>query len=283
MESTRATKFYLLFNLAVADKKIDPKEYELLNKYYKHLSIEDINPEDIDFNSLVNLPKDEKSAFYLELVDMMTCDGHVDREELILCGMIGELMGIDPQSCIDLADELLSKESDLKIKIAKSFLAFVNEYDSNIHKPIKFINDFFKHEDIESQIKHMKILIFGSNEKISLNESQVIDLFNKTFENLELPGSFSSNNFSFYMDTYAKVKKLSSNVLSSVQQNSFDFAIIGSKPHYISDGFKGSWKENQLLIQQIGKDNIYENQRGFSKSYIKRVITQIGIKLGANL
>ncbi len=43
MESTRATKFYLLFNLAVADKKIDPKEYELLNKYYKDLSIEDIN------------------------------------------------------------------------------------------------------------------------------------------------------------------------------------------------------------------------------------------------
>ncbi len=68
---------------------------------------------------------------------------------------------------------------------------------------------FFKHEDIESQIKHMKILIFG-NEKIALNENQVIDLFNKTFKHLELPGShFSSNNFSFYMDTYAKVKKMS--------------------------------------------------------------------------
>lgn len=279
MESTRATKFYLLFNLAVADKKIDPKEYELLNKYYKDMSIEDINPEDIDFNSLVNLQKDEKSAFYLELVDMMTCDGHVDREELILCGMIGELMGIDPQSCIDLADELLSKESDLKIKIAKSFLAFVNEYDSNIHKPIKFINDFFKHEDIESQIKHMKILIFGSNEKISLNEAQIIDLFNKTFKNLQLPGTFNARNFTFYLDTYAKVKKMSRNVISSIHHNSFDYAIIGSKPHYISDGFKGAWRENELLIQKIGKENIFESHRGFSKSILKKIITKISIKL----
>ncbi len=52
-------------------------------------------------------------------------------------------------------------------------------------------------------------------------------------------------------------------VLSSVQHNSFDFAIIGSKPHYISDGFKGAWRENDLLKQKIGKENIFENQRGF--------------------
>ena len=280
MNNTEATKFFLLFNLAIADKKIAPKEYEVLNKYSK-LFDEAIQREDIDFKNLMNLPKEEKSQFYVELVEMMCCDGHIAKEELILCGMIGEVMGADAASCIKLAEESIKNESTLRTKIAQGFLSFVNEYDSNVNRPIAFINDFFHSDTIDKEINRIRILMFGSNEKVSLNENQIIELFNQTFESLGLPGTFNSKNFNFYIDSYSKVKKMSNNVIQSIDNNKYDYAILGSKPHMMVNGFSGSWRESDALVSTIGKNNIFENHKGYTKSFLKRTITKIGVNMGA--
>ena len=279
MNNTEATKFFLLFNLAIADKKIAPKEYEVLNKYSK-LFDNKIQREDIDFKNLMSLPEEEKSQFYVELVEMMCCDGHVSKEELILCGMIGEVMGANADSCIRLAEESIKNESALRTKIAQGFLSFVNEYDSNVNRPIAFINDFFQRDSVEKKISKMRILIFGSNEKVSLNENQIVELFNETFESLDLPGTFNSKNFNFYIDTYAKVKKISNNVVQSIDKNEYDYAILGSKPHMLVNGFSGSWKKSELMIEKIGGKNIFENHNGFTKSFLKKTITKIGVNMG---
>lgn len=280
MNKAEATKFFLLFNLAIADKKIDPKEYELLSRYSKNTSISDIKREDIDYNSLISLSKEQKAQFYIELVDMMCCDSVVSKEELVLCGMIGEVMGADPEKCRDMAELAIKNQIKLKDKIAKGFISFAEEYDHTVNKPIKFINDFFKTDDINKKMKNLKILIFGSNENLRINNNEIIDLFNKTFISLNLPDDFNSKNFKFYIDKYSKIKKISNNVINSIQNNEFDYAIIGSKPHKMTNGFSGSWKESSILVKQINKNHIFENHQGFSKSYLKKVITQIGVNLG---
>lgn len=278
-KKSEATKFFLLFNLAIADKRIDPKEYEILNKYSKFFD-EQIDRSDIDFKELYNLPTEEKSKFYIELVEMMSCDGKISREELILCGMIGQVMGSDIESCIELARHSIQDENNLKTNIAKGFLAFVQEYDSNVNRPIAFINDFFQRDTIDQSIGKIRILIFGSNENISLNDQDIISLFNSIFESLGLPGTFTKKNFKMYIDTYSKVKKISNDVIQSINKSEYDYAILGSKPHMLVNGFSGSWKESEALKNAIDSKNIFENHKGFTKSFLKNTITEIALRLG---
>jgi hypothetical protein len=286
MNKAEATKFYLLFNLAIADKVIDVEEYKLLKRYSKTEDFTNLTEEDVDYNSLITLTKEEKGLFYADLVDMMQCDGKITKEELVLCGMIGEVMGADPKKCMEVAERSGNKEINLKDRIAQEFVSFTNAHstqDIGNTTATDFIKEFFNKEDIELKIKDLKILLFGSNEKLAINSNEIVRLFNETFQSLKIPGEFSSKNFSFHLDTYAAMKKTSNKVFNSVKNNEFDYIIIGSKPHRLVNGFDGSWKQNEMLTGKISKDCIFENHRGFSKSYLKKVISQIGLKLSSGL